>query len=149
MTHYQVLGIAVTAAPEEIAKAYRKLAVRYHPDSNSDDVNAADKFKQVALAYDILNDPQKRKQYDLSLSIFTAPQPPKPARQSNVEAKKVYPHNTVFHKNKPIPPNLRGKSNEGLGTVDLWAQQGLEEYEKPDVTHVQAYKPRKSNLIDP
>jgi len=62
--YYKVLGIDKTATPEEIKKAYRKLAVKYHPDKNKDDKQAEEKFKQIAEAYEVLKDPAKRKQYD-------------------------------------------------------------------------------------
>lgn len=62
--YYKVLGIDKTASEEEIKKAYRKLAVKYHPDKNKDDKDAENKFKEVAEAYEVLKDPQKRKKYD-------------------------------------------------------------------------------------
>ncbi len=62
--YYQVLGVSRKASPEEIKKAYRKLAKQYHPDRNPNDKSAEAKFKEVQEAYDILNDPQKRRAYD-------------------------------------------------------------------------------------
>lgn len=61
---YDVLGVAKTASEAEIKSAYRKLARKYHPDLNKDDKNAADKFKEVSAAYDILGDKEKRQKYD-------------------------------------------------------------------------------------
>ena len=61
---YDVLGVSKTASATEIKSQYRKLARKYHPDLNKDDKNAAEKFKEVSLAYDILGDKTKRKQYD-------------------------------------------------------------------------------------
>jgi molecular chaperone DnaJ len=61
---YKVLGVSKKATDEEIKKAYRKLARRYHPDRNPDDKGAEEKFKEVQGAYDTLSDPEKRKQYD-------------------------------------------------------------------------------------
>lgn len=61
---YDVLGVAKTATEAEIKSAYRKLARKYHPDLNKDDKNAADKFKEVSAAYDILGDKEKRQKYD-------------------------------------------------------------------------------------
>ncbi|CFX99023.1 Chaperone DnaJ [Syntrophomonas zehnderi OL-4] len=62
--YYDVLGVARNASADEIKKAYRQLAKKYHPDVNKDDENAAEKFKEVAEAYEILSDDQKRATYD-------------------------------------------------------------------------------------
>lgn len=61
---YKVLGVSDKADTDEIRKAYRKLAKRYHPDANQGDEKASDRFKEIGEAYGVLSDPEKRKKYD-------------------------------------------------------------------------------------
>lgn len=62
--YYEVLGIDKNANPEDIKKAYRKQALKYHPDKNPGDTDAEEKFKEAAEAYEVLSDPNKRSRYD-------------------------------------------------------------------------------------
>jgi molecular chaperone DnaJ len=68
--YYKTLGVDKKASPEEIKKAYRKLARENHPDRNPDDAKAEARFKEISQAYDVLGDPDKRKQYDSSSGPF-------------------------------------------------------------------------------
>ncbi len=62
--YYEVLGVDKNASEDDIKKAYRKIAIKYHPDRNPGNKEAEEKFKEAAEAYDVLHDPQKRQQYD-------------------------------------------------------------------------------------
>jgi curved DNA-binding protein len=62
--YYKTLGVEKSATQDEIKKAYRKLAVKYHPDKNKGDKEAESKFKEIAEAYEVLKDPEKRRKYD-------------------------------------------------------------------------------------
>ncbi len=62
--YYEILGLSKGAGEEDIKKAYRKLAIKYHPDKNPDDKSAEEKFKEAAEAYEVLSSPEKRQRYD-------------------------------------------------------------------------------------
>ncbi|MFH2141013.1 MAG: molecular chaperone DnaJ [Bacteroidota bacterium] len=62
--YYEILGISKSANPDEIKKAYRQQALKYHPDRNPDDKSAEEKFKEAAEAYEVLSNPEKRQRYD-------------------------------------------------------------------------------------
>jgi molecular chaperone DnaJ len=70
---YKTLGVTKKASEEEIKKAYRRLARKYHPDRNPDDKAAEEKFKEVSAAHDVLSDPEKRKEYDAGGGMFGGP----------------------------------------------------------------------------
>ena len=67
--YYEVLGVDRSASKEEIKKAYRQLARKYHPDVNKDDPNAEEKFKEAKEAYETLSDPQKKAHYDQFIGL--------------------------------------------------------------------------------
>ena len=62
--YYEILGVVKTASADEIKKAYRKVAMQFHPDRNPGDKSAEEKFKEAAEAYEVLSDTDKKSQYD-------------------------------------------------------------------------------------
>lgn len=64
---YEILGVSENASADELKKAYRALALKYHPDRNPGDTVAEEKFKNITAAYEILGDEKKRQEYDMSL----------------------------------------------------------------------------------
>src|SRR5436309_2430622 len=70
--YYKALGVSKSATPDEIKKAYRKLARQYHPDRNPGDKRAEERFKEISEAHDVLSDSEKRKQYDRGTGPFAA-----------------------------------------------------------------------------
>jgi curved DNA-binding protein len=68
MNYYELLGVERNATTDDIKKAYRKLALQYHPDKNPDNKEAEDKFKAAAEAYDVLSDSNKRSRYDMQIN---------------------------------------------------------------------------------
>ncbi len=98
-TYYETLGVTKSSPPEEVTKRYRQLAKTYHPDRNPGDPAAEVKFKEVSEAYDVLNDPLRRSQYDSQGYVGRRPPPqpqyrPKPQKKAQ---KKPTPQYNVQH----------------------------------------------------
>jgi len=95
---YNILGISKSASPDEVKKAYRSLARRWHPDKNPDDGQAAARFKDINEAYRTLSDPEKRRRYDRLGPLYTEDgRPPKPEDVNEVVSN-VF--NNIFGRNR-------------------------------------------------
>lgn len=70
-SHYEVLGVSRKASPDEVKKAFRKLALEWHPDKHPGDAKVEEKFKKIALAYEVLSDEKKKREYDLGFNPST------------------------------------------------------------------------------
>lgn len=120
--HYATLGVSPSASPEEIQKAYRKLARKYHPDMNPDDASAKKKFQDVQAAFEVLSDAEKRQRYDQFGSDFesvgTGGGGPRTWRYTTSSGPQTYPFdlNDLFG---------GGEADvEGGGFADLFKQMG-------------------------
>lgn len=70
-THYDIFGVSPDANQEEIKAAYRRLALKYHPDRNQDKESSDEKMKEINFIYSILSNPEKRKWYDSTISYYS------------------------------------------------------------------------------
>src|SRR3954453_21102569 len=113
--YYKTLGGAKNAAQDEVKKAYRKLARQYHPDRNEGNKDAEERFKAVQEAYDVLGDPDKRKQYDRGTGPLGAggarPRGPRPAARPRAPPRPRRPRGRP----PPPPPHLGGGGPGGGG----------------------------------
>jgi DnaJ-class molecular chaperone len=124
MTYYDILGININVTEEDVRHAYRKLAFQNHPDRNPGDNSAANKFKEITEAYEVLIDPETRKKYDFKL----------PKKKIKPVSKKVEPKNDlVFFSQLPkfdIWGNLLSKKeqeewleNNRMSIKDIYKQK--------------------------
>lgn len=75
---YELLGLPREASQDDIRKAHRKLVRRYHPDANPEDPQAEERFKEIQQAYEVLSDPEKRREYDEGLRTYSRGKPGRP-----------------------------------------------------------------------
>jgi molecular chaperone DnaJ len=75
---YELLGLPREASQDDIRKAHRKLVRRYHPDANPEDPQAEERFKEIQQAYEVLSDPEKRREYDEELRTYSRGKPGRP-----------------------------------------------------------------------
>lgn len=121
MEYYEILGLSKSASQSEIKKAYRKLALKYHPDRNQGDKAAEDKFKEINEAYAVLSDEEKRRQYDTFGSAGFQ------QRYSQEDIFKGFDLNEILRGFGFGGVNFGGASFRGNGggnTFDFFSQQG-------------------------
>src|ERR1043165_2138635 len=105
--YYEVLGVARTATADDIKKAYRKLARKYHPDVNPDDTTAEENFKDVREAYDVLSNPGKRQHYDQLGANWKAGAGCTPPPSCQVLAQNTHPYTPLEKGCKALLERLR------------------------------------------
>lgn len=122
--YYATLGVTRTASSDDIQKAYRKLARKYHPDMNPDDATAKKKFQEVQSAFEVLSDPEKRNRYDQFGSDFESAGGgggPRNWRYTTSSGPQTYPFD-VNDLNDLFGAGGRGAGVEGGGFADLFKQ---------------------------
>lgn len=110
--HYESLGVSGSASSEDIRKAYRSLARKYHPDTNPGDPQAEERFKEIQRAYEILSDPRKRRAYD----------GPRPPRATNFP-----PRNPKKNRSRAEGPGKYGWEWSGEDVMRVLKSLGLDE----------------------
>ena len=104
---YDMLGVSPDASPGEIKKAYRRLAHEHHPDRNPGDAGAEGRFKEVAEAYGVLSDPDKRIRYDTERRVALAV---RPRRRDRCPEGRPAPHNRRGRAAPPVKPTARKRA---------------------------------------
>lgn len=118
MTHYDVLEVSPSAPNIEIKKAYRRLALRWHPDRNNGSKESTEKFKEIGEAYSVLSDANKRAAYDYDLRCGSRqPQTPQPRRESSSSRPFVDPRCQYAH-----PPRKSRSCSPRTTPFDPFAQ---------------------------
>lgn len=130
MNLYDILGVPRTATSDEIKKAYRKLAMQFHPDRNPGDSEAANKFKQTQEAYDILSDPNNRARYDGSA------QQGKPKQQSKSTEKGKRPYAGDGFTYRDAPPPKYDLWGEVIRPEEKWVDAYSDKYEDEFISDV-------------
>jgi len=113
VTYYQILAVSNTATQEEIKKSYRRLAKQYHPDANPGIKAAEEKFKQIAAAYEVLSDPQRRANYD-----FLLYQQSQQRYQPNAQT--TYMRTYSAEPQPTRPPQTESSPDWPIGRLFLW-----------------------------
>jgi curved DNA-binding protein CbpA len=137
MDYYDVLGVGKTATEEEIKKAYRKLAMTYHPDRNPGDKEAETKFKRVQEAYDTLFDVNKRARYN-GARPQPKPQPKPKAKKASFESN-IYKSDMHIYDAPPPPFDLWGRPLSSAEKA-AWVRNNVSQHTPKNEVEMQALK---------
>jgi curved DNA-binding protein CbpA len=110
---YAVLGVSVLAGSDEIRHAYRALAQRFHPDVNPNDPEAAARFAEATLAYEILQDAARRRAYDLARAVAQGPRPARAAPGPTGNTRVRGPGARPSHREREDPPRPPARDRDG------------------------------------
>jgi curved DNA-binding protein CbpA len=113
--HYQVLGVAATASASDIKLAYKRLAIRYHPDKHGGNTLYEDLFKAVAAAYHVLGEPNRRAQYDYQLQVAAR-------RAEELRRQQQYRAQTQHLYGVPMPPPAPLRTRRPAGSAERFYQ---------------------------
>ncbi len=117
--YYKVLGVAKDASADDIKKSYRKLARKYHPDSNKGDASSEERFKEISEAYHVLSDAKRRKEYDDGRSLFGGG-----ARTPGAGGGYSFDLGDLFGGGTPRPAAAWGTSSAGSSAVAPGSSRG-------------------------
>ncbi|KAG4424993.1 hypothetical protein IFR04_001964 [Cadophora malorum] len=142
-THYETLGVGKGASLKQITVAYRKLALKNHPDKNKGDITATERFQKISNAHDILSDEKSRARYDLSLSRIKAAWEAQQAKEDKQQRHRQSAHPKHSHKTaelerkrRLIEDCIRRQQEEYRRLMSLWDKlhsgeipEGFEDYQ--------------------
>lgn len=144
MDHYEVLGVTRDVTQEELKKAYKKLALETHPDRNPGDDTSTERFKQVALAYEVLSDAHKKFVYDQRNPPKTKPAKPAGKKVDKETLKVKDPNLGVFYNVTPPRTDLWGRPLTREEQIE-WLRMNATPSNQP---HVVKHPEKQEGFVD-